>query len=677
MKTRILFWGLSFCLFNLFPQNAVSFLSERNELVAVDSVSSAKDTVSLQEVTIGPRSIGGKLSLRTTALQTERIGRAELSRAACCNLAESFETNPSVDVSYSDAVTGAKQIRLLGLDGTYVQLLSENFPAYNGLARIYGLDYVPGPWMESILVSKGTSSVKNGYDAITGQINLEYKKPPTSDILTANLFAADNGRVEANVDANALLNEYLSSGLFVHFSSEQKQMDGNDDGFLDTPLKRQYNILNRWYYKTNDFISQLGIQYVHDNREGGQTNKAPVADSRYRTDLQVNRFSFFTKNGLILDYEKSESFALIVSGAYQDQNSRYGLTRYDADEKSLYASLLYEKNLTETNKISTGISLNHLNVTELTAELSYSGLEETTSGAYFEYTFNNNDFVILAGLRADYSNLFELFVTPRLHIKYNFTDWFHIRGTAGKGYRTPLLLAENQYYLASSRKFQIQTQNLQEEAWNYGINLGFYIPVNHQELVVNAEWYYTDFKKQLVVDMDTDPHAILFYKLNRKKSYSSVFQVEASYPFFKGFYLTTAFRWMDVKTTYNEVLRKKPLTSDYKALITASYHTPLKKWQFDLTSQFNGGGRIPQPDNNHPLWNEAFDSYTVVNAQVTKNFRDWSIYGGVENIFDYTQTDRVVGADDPFGDNFDATMIWGPVHGRKFYVGLRYNIQRL
>ncbi|MCC8146126.1 MAG: TonB-dependent receptor, partial [Bacteroidales bacterium] len=241
----------------------------------------------------------------------------------------------------------------------------------------------------------------------------------------------------------------------------------------------------------------------------------------------------------------------------------------------------------------------------------------------------------------------------------------------------PLILSENQYYLVSSRKLNNSIENMQEEAWNYGVNLGFYIPVNDQELIINGEWYYTDFKKQLVVDMDTDPHEISFYELDGEKSYSSVFQLEASYPFFRGFNLTAAFRWMDVKTTYNNVLRKKPLVSDYKALITASYQTPLKKWQFDLTSQFNGGGRMPDPDKLNPLWDTTFPAYMVVHAQVTKNFRDWSIYAGLENMFNYTQENSVIGYDDPFGENFDATMIWGPVHGRKFYVGLKYNIQRL
>lgn len=398
----------------------------------------------------------------------------------------------------------------------------------------------------------------------------------------------------------------------------------------------------------------------------------------YKTNLDVNRLSFFSKNGLITDADKNESFALIMSGAFQDQKSYFGFRDYNAKEKSFYAALLYEKDFTIHNKISAGLSLNHLNVDERFIGFDLQDMNETTTGIYSEYTYNNQDnLIILAGLRVDYSNYFNFFVTPRLHVKYNFTDWLHIRGTLGKGYRTPLVIAENQYYLVSNRKLIFPQERIQEKAWNYGMNIGIYLPVFGEELVINGEWYYTDFQEQMVVDLDTDSHSVLLSSLNGGKSYSSIFQMEASYPFFRGFNLTAAFRWMDVKITCGNVLRNKSLSSDYKALLTASYQTRLRKWQFDITSQFNGKGRIPVPNEANPLWSNTFPAYAILNAQITKNFRDWSIYGGVENMFNYTQKSRIIGYNDPFGENFDATMIWGPVHGRKFYIGLRYNIQRL
>ena len=639
--------------------------------------------VALQEVVVSERKIG-TIASRTSVLQTQKITYDEICRAACCNLAESFETNPSVDVSYSDAATGARQIKLLGLAGTYVQMLTENYPNFRGAASLYGLDYVPGAWMESIQVSKGTSSVKNGYEALAGQINVEFKKPPTADIFSVNLFGSDAGRYEGNADASWHINDKVSTGLLVHYSNDKMQHDGNDDGFLDTPLKEQVNLMNRWYHKLDHYVAQYGVRYLHEKRTGGQSTKHHDVADPYRVHLQTNRAELFTKQAYIIDKEKVESVAMILSGSYHEQKSRYDRTPYNVYQNNVYASFLYEKEFSKAHSLSTGLSMNYDGFNEnLTQDGVRSPFDRTevVPGAYAQYTYNLNDkLIVLAGLRADYSSLYDFFVTPRLHIKYNPFDWFHVRASAGKGFRTANVLAENNFLLSSSRKMNIASDLDQEEAWNTGVNLSFYIPLFGKELTLNGEWYYTDFLKQVLVDVDSDPHAVSFYNLDGR-SYSNSFQVEATYPFFRGFTLTAAYRYTDAKTDYRDakgVIRrlKKPLVSDYKGLLTASYQTPLKKWQFDLTGQFNGGGRMPTPDATKPLWEPNFKAYTVVNAQITKYFRRWSIYVGAENLFDYKQPHPIIDAANPRGDNFDGSMVWGPVHGRKIYAGLRFNISR-
>ena len=646
-----------------------------------------KGEVALDEVVVSERKMG-TIASRVSVLQTQKITYDELCRAACCNLAESFETNPSVDVSYADAATGARQIKLLGLSGTYVQMLTENYPNFRGAASLYGLDYVPGPWMESIQVSKGTSSVKNGYEALAGQINVEFKKPPTADIFSGNLFVSDAGRYEGNADASWHVNDKLSTGLFVHYSNDKMQHDGNDDGFLDTPLKEQVNVMNRWFHKLDNYVAQYGVRYLHEDRTGGQATKHHDFVDPYQVKLNTNRAELFTKQAYIIDKEKVESVALILSGSYHEQKSRYDRTPYNVYQKNVYASLLYEKEFTPKHSLSAGLSLNYDGFDENLGqpvtnvmEHSFYDRSETVTGAYAQYTYNLNDkLILLAGLRADYSTLYDFFVTPRIHIKYNPFVWFHIRASAGKGFRTANVLAENNFLLASSRKIDIADHLDQEEAWNTGLNLSFYIPLFGKELTLNGEWYYTDFLKQVVVDMDSDPHAVSFYNLDGR-SYSNSFQVEATYPFFRGFTLTAAYRYTDAKTDYKDVegkitRLKKPLVSDFKGLLTASYQTPLKKWQFDVTGQFNGGGRMPMPDKVNPLWKPDFNAYTVVNAQVTKYFRRWSIYIGAENLFDYKQKNPIIDAENPRGENFDGSMVWGPVHGRKLYAGVRFNISR-
>jgi len=642
-----------------------------------------KGEVALEEVVISERKIG-TIASRTSVLQTQKITYDELCRAACCNLAESFETNPSVDVSYADAATGARQIKLLGLAGTYVQMLTENYPNFRGAASLYGLDYVPGAWMESIQVSKGTSSVKNGYEALAGQINVEFKKPPTADIFSVNLFGSDAGRYEGNADASWHINDKVSTGLLVHYSNDKKQHDGNDDGFLDTPLREQVNLMNRWYHKLDKYVAQYGVRYLHESRTGGQATKHHDFADPYKVHLNTNRAELYTKQAYIIDNEKVESVALILSGSYHEQKSMYDRTPYNVYQNNVYASLLYEKEFSPAHSLSTGLSMNYDGFSENLLQNDVRNVFDRTEvvpGAYLQYTYNLNDkLILLGGIRADYSSLYDFFVTPRVHIKYNPFDWFHVRVSAGKGFRTANILAENNFLLSSSRKMNIADNLDQEEAWNTGVNLAFYIPLFGKELTLNGEWYYTNFLKQVVVDMDSDPHAVSFYNLDGK-SYSNSFQVEATYPFFRGFTLTAAYRYTDAKTDYRNAAGvtqrlKKPLVSDYKGLLTASYQTPLKKWQFDLTGQFNGGGRMPAPDATNPLWKSDFNAYTVVNAQITKYFRRWSVYIGAENLFDYKQSHPIIDAENPRGDNFDGSMVWGPVHGRKIYAGLRFNISR-
>ena len=641
-----------------------------------------KEDLELQEVVISSRNMG-TIANRTSVLQEQKITYAEICRAACCNLGESFETNPSVDVAYSDATTGAKQIKLLGLAGTYVQMLTENYPNFRGVASPFGLDYVPGAWMEGIYISKGTSSVKNGYEALAGQINVEYKKPTTADILSINLFANDAQRMEVNADGSWHVNEKLSTGLFAHYSNDMQGHDGNDDAFLDYPKTNQLNLMNRWNYESGRYMAQYGGRFIHEERTGGQDQKQ-VTTNPYEIALKTNRGELYTKQALVISNgELVESVALIASGSIHDQESMFDTKKYDVTQKNLYASLLYEKDFSEKHNLSTGLSLNYDEFKELLVTTNYNR-REATPGMYAQYTYNLNDkLILLGGLRADYSSRYGTFVTPRLHVKYNPFEWFHLRGSIGKGYRTANILAENNYLLASSRKVNIAENLDQEEAWNAGLNATFYIPIAGKQLTVIGEYYQTDFNNQVVVDMDSDPHAISFYNLGDGKSSTNSSQIEMSYPFFEGFTFTAAYRWTKSTSDYTNqttgvVTRMdKPLLNDYKGLATASYQTPLGKWQFDLTAQFNGGGRMPTPDALNPLWDKTFASHTVMNGQITRYFRNWNIYVGVENLFDYRQDNPIIDAANPRSDNFDATMIWGPVHGRKIYGGLRFTIPRL
>lgn len=597
----------------------------------------------------------------------EIIGQRQLQRAACCNLGESFTTNPSVDVSYSDAATGARQIKLLGLSGTYVQMLTENVPNLRGSAIPYALGYVPGPWMQSIQVSKGAASVKNGYESVTGQINIEYLKPQATDGVRGNAYFDSNTKLEANLDGNVHLDERLSTSLLLHYEDRSKDHDGNGDGFMDMPKQRQYNIMHRWAYVAPRFISQLSIKLLEDKRESGMSHKHAMPHVQfYDVNVNTRRYEGQWKNAIMMQDRHNTSLALMLHGSWHDASNSFGNTQYDVLQKNGYAQLMFETEPDEHNGIATGVSLNHDYYKE-----NLESDRETTTGAYLQYTFKQADkLTVMPGIRWDYSSRYGGFLTPRLHVKYSPTSVFTLRASAGKGFRTPHAMAENVPMLASGRTFIFANEFKQEEAWNYGLSTAFNAPMAGKNLELNIEYYYTHFINQMVVNVDGEngAHTVSFENLCGK-SYSHTLQVDATYPLVERLEATAAFRYNDARTTYDGILRRRPLTSRYKGLLTLSYSTPMKIWQFDITGQLNGTGELYD--------HTSYPTYFQLQAQVTREFRLFSIYLGCENLTGYKIGNPIISASDPWSPSFDATQIWGPMEGAMVYVGMRVKLEKL
>lgn len=618
-----------------------------------------------------------------------KINKNELLKAACCNLGESFTTNPSVDVNYSDPATGAKQIKLLGLSGSYVQLLTENMPNFRGAARPYALRYVPGPWMKSISVSKGSSSVKNGFESMSGQIDVEYLKPDDPEGVALNAYIDSEIKVEANVDANRKFTDRLASEILMHYEDRFMNHDSNDDGFTDTPDIRQINLQNRWKYFGETYIFHGGIAYLNEKSEAGQlTHHSPSSTLAhpYKINLRTNRGEAYMKHAFIIDREHNSNIALMANASLHDLDASYGLKGYDVKEWNVYTQLMYESDFTEAHNLSVGLSYNYDSFkqklrTVNDAAMPFDRLNEyeTTAGGYAQYTWKPSDkLTAMAGVRGDWSSLFHWFVTPRFNVRYSPVERINIRASVGKGYRSVFGWAEYNYLLASGRKLVIDNLN-QEASWNYGFNVDWSIPVNAETIRLNAEYYYTNFDRQVVVDYDSDPHTLTIGNL-RGHSFSHTFQVDATYESSFGLTVTAAYRLNDVKTAYNGILMEKPLTSRYKALLTASFSTPMDIWQFDVTLQLNGGGRMPAPyklTNGDWSWPSRFKAFPQLNLQVTRWFRHFSIYAGGENLTNFKQKNPIIFASDPWSPNFDSTMIWGPVHGAMAYIGIRFNFGKL
>ena len=620
------------------------------------------------------------------AINGERIGQAELFKAACCNLGESFSTSPSVDVNYSDATTGARQIKLLGLPGTYVQLLTENMPAFRGSASPYALRYVPGPWMKSIQVSKGVASVRNGYEAMTGQIDIEYLKPQDAQGVSVNAYFDSRLKLELNADANWHITPKLNTELLAHFENGWGHHDENHDGFLDSPRIRQYNLQNRWNFFSDHYIFHGGLSCLKEQTRGGQKHSTDGMP-RFAIDMDADRYEAYMKHAFVIDRDHNSNIALMANAAMHRLDSRYGYNEYGVNEKNVHAQVLFDHDFTERHSLAAGLSLNYDYLSQLYRQDHTEGSpkqsrreRETTPGAYAQYTFKiDGTLTAMAGIRYDHSSVYGSFLTPRFHVRYSPSRIISLRASAGKGYRTVHPLAEHNYLLASGRTFTIGGLD-QEKAWNFGASAALNIPAGSRDVAVNVEYYYTRFGSQTVVDYDRSPYEIAVYSTHGL-SYSHTFQIDASYTPFRGFDITAAYRLNDVKTTYADGKRReKPLTSRYKALLTLSYSTPLKLWQFDITGQLNGGGRMPDPyttADGTQSWPSRFPAYFQLNAQITRWFRHFSIYIGGENLTNFRQKRPIISACDPWSPAFEPTMVWGPVHGAMAYVGIRFNFGKL
>lgn len=634
--------------------------------------------------------------LKSGATNTELMTKVELLRAACCNLGESFTTNASVDVNYSDAATGAKQIKLLGLSGTYVQMLTENIPNLRGVASPYGLGFIPGSWMQSIQVSKGASSVKNGYESVTGQINVEYLKPQAAPSILANAYVDFFGKAEINAAGNIHLgkDKKWSTGLLLHGENAFASHDDNNDGFMDLPRIKQFNGMNRWAYSSDKYMFQAGVKFLVENRLSGQdtrhgNHQAASGLEPYKINIDTRRWELFTKNAYFLDPINESSIALILSGSIHDQDATYGNKLYDVTQDNIYASLIYERKWKEgVHGLSAGLSFNYDRFDQhfrLTHDLSVAPAREieneSTPGAYAQYTFDlNSNLILMGGLRYDYSTLYGSMVTPRIHARWNLLNGaLSLHASTGRGYRSPHALADNHFLLASSRNIIIGSDLTQEVAMNYGGGFTGEVRIFDRPFNYSADYYYTRFSHQLLVDLETDPHAVIIKDSGNRPSFSHTFQVELSYPVISDLTITAAYKFTDVKVDYGHGLIQKPLTSKHKGLFTVNWAPMMGIWQADLSLAINGGGRMPAPyrlEDGSLSWNPTYKTFPQLNLQITRNFRHWAVYIGGENLTGYKQKTPIIDAANPWGNNFDATMVYAPIHGPMFYVGFRFNLSK-
>lgn len=643
---------------------------------------------SLKEVVVREKLKSTEIGL-LDPIKMENIGQKELFKAACCNLSESFETTPSVDVSFTDAVTGYKQIKLLGLAGAYTLITRENIPDIRGLTSISGLTFTPGTWIESMQLSKGTGSVVNGYESVAGQINVELRKPFDGERWLFNAYQSSQGRSEGNISFRHKFSDRLGTNLMMHANSQWLKTDLNNDNFVDAPLGNQVNVLNRWIYTdTNGWMLQAGIKYLYTKGVGGDWNykegEPQISGNPWGYRNTINRLEDWAKIARIFKNRPGTSMGLQLSSTYHDQDAIYGVREYTAKQNSFYANLIFQTYISNTNhiiKLGGGEVID--NYDERFSGVSYKR-SEMVPGAFAEYAYNHLDkFNLVAGIRADYNNIYGAFITPRLHVRYALFKKTVVRASIGRAQRTANIFAENIGFMAGNRQFDIvapfsnKAYGLDPEvAWNTGLNLTHKFKLGLREAVLSLDYYYTWFESQVVTDIEY-PGYLSFYNLSGK-SYAHAFQVQFDYELLHNLNMRIAYRYYNVMTNYNGELKEKPLTPPHRAFVNVDYATR-NKWKFDYTVQWVSSQRTPGITHSHsglsPGGVNYSPSYIQMNAQISKSFSTaFDLYLGCDNITAYMQHDAIIGANDPYARNFDASMIWGPMMGRNIYVGLRYRI---
>ncbi len=674
---------------------------------------------SLDAAVFVSRQAGNYLS-KGKEIRTEVISAAGLCKMACCNLAESFENSASVTVGFSDAVTGARQIRLLGLSGTYTQMLDETRPVMRGLSAPFGLSYVPGQWLESIQIAKGSSSVINGVECMTGQINMEHRKPTDEKPLFLNAAVMSDSKMDFNVASSLQMGYKWSTVILAHVSGNVEPHDMNGDLFLDEPQMLQFNLSNRWLYQADNGVQvRFGVRALQDSRLGGSfwkdesTGKTLYYDKdRYSlssfnridpwgSDILNRSINGYLKVGVPLNEDNSQNIALIADYSYQDMDSYFGSTKYLACQHSAYANLLYQNVINDSHRFTLGLNgtFDRYNEdyarsvwTTRPVDSAYKGMTDLANvGAFGEYTFHaGEEFSAIVGLRGDWFKNQGFKVSPRVTLKYMPIEEIVIRANGGRGLRYSTPLVDNIGVFSTGKEFYgSYNDHILEDAWTFGGNITYYLPFGtSSNTYLSFDYFHTQFAEQMVVDYEYGLNQIHFYALGGNRSYTDNYQLDFSIDPFERFNITTTFRYTNAKIELaGKGLVEKPMTSRFKGVLNMQYATNLNKWIFDFTASLNGSCRVYnfmenlKDENGKLLYeNGRTPVYPLLYAQVTRRFKGWDVYIGAENLTNFRQKNVILGTKDGEGfvnprvASFDASCIWGPLMGIKAHVGFRFTL---
>ena len=678
----------------------------------VDTTGIYKDrSDSLKAAVFVGKQAGNYLS-RGKQIRTEVISSAGLHKMACCTLAESFENSASVTVGYSDAVTGARQIRLLGLSGVYTQMLDENRPAMRGFSSPFGLTYVPGQWLESIQIAKGATSVINGVESMTGQINLEHRKPTDEKPLFLNAAVMSDTKMDFNIASSLQMGPSWSTVILGHVSGNVRSFDHNGDGFMDAPEQLQFNLSNRWLYFADSGVQvRFGFRALQDMRKGGQEgydhetfsieNPDVPGTDPWGSDITSRQVNGYVKVGIPVEEDNSQNIAFVADYTFQDMDSYFGATSYLGEQHSLFANLMYQNDINESHKFTVGVGGvfdrydEALSRTLWLAGPALSDSDALTElwnvGVFGEYTFHAGEkFTSIIGLREDLYAGEGFRFSPRVTLKYSPVEEIVIRANAGRGLRFALPLADNIGVFSTGKAFRGDyMSHTLEDAWTFGGNITYYFPFGaSSDTYLSFDYFRTMFTRQTYVDYERGANAIWFYDIAGNRSYTDNYQLDFSIEPVERFTVSLTCRYTNAKVELpGKGLVERPMTSNFKGVLKLQYATNLNKWIFDFPASLNGSCRVydfmleETDDEGNLLYrNGRTPVYPLLYAQVTRRFKGVDVYIGGENLTGFRQKNVILGtkgADglvNPRTASFDASAVWGPIMGVKIYAGVRFTL---
>jgi outer membrane receptor for ferrienterochelin and colicin len=622
--------------------------------------------------------------------KTEVITQMELKKDACCDLSGCFGKNASVDVAVTDILTNTKELKVLGLEGEYTQILVDNLPLVTGLNSKYSVTSIPGTLINKITISKGSNSVIQGYESISGIMNVLLKDYHSSERLMANGFMNSMLEKQFNLNAGQKFGGWHS---LLSFQTVQKsnRIDENNDGFLDFPLITRYMLFNKWNFgedEDDETNVTIGAKYLNEERIGGQKNFDKETNlggtDIYGQTVNLDNAEIYLRISHKLDSKRQIKF--FVSGMYFDQTSYYGTTVYDGKQQNIYTNLMYEFPVLGKNYLRLGMSYKYDEIDENIRFLSasdktYAGnylKKESIPGVYAESSMEliHDKLSLIAGMRLDNHNKFGLIFTPRGLIRYQITDITVMRASFGTGFRSVNIFNEYSNHLASSKDIILPDEQDAERMYNFGFDLLQYFSLGSFSGNLNLDFYRTVFSSKLIPDYDSDPFKIYLNNV-KNNSASNVFQIEFNVNYLKNVDFKLAYKYIDLYYFENGVRKEQPYNSKHRIVGGLSLNTNNNEWIFNTTYQWFGKQRLPSTDLYPSQYQrpENSDTYILVNAQLTKNFKNIELYAGVENIFNFMQDNPIISPENPFGPYFDTSFVWGPTKGREFYLGFRFRIE--